>query len=133
MPILSVRLCAAPSAELSGRVAAALTDLTVDVLKKKREVTAVAVDYLPPAQWFIGGESLAARSLATFHLDIKVTEGTNTKDEKALYVGRVFAAMEEIVGPLAPASYIVVHDLRADSWGYQGQTQEFRYVRGKPL
>lgn len=52
-----------------------------------------------------------------------MTEGTNTKDEKALYVSRVFAAMEGILGPLAPASYIVIHEVRGDSWGFQGQTQ----------
>lgn len=133
MPILNVKLCATPAPETSGRVAAALTDLTVEVLKKKRELTAVAIEYVPASEWFISGSTLASQSLGTFYLDIKVTEGTNTKDEKAHYVSRVFAALEEIIGPLAPASYIVVHDVRGDSWGYQGQTQEYRYVRGKSL
>lgn len=133
MPILIVKLCATPTPELSRCVAAVLTDLTVEVLKKKRELTAVAIEYVPAAEWFIAGTALASQSLATFQLDIKVTEGTNTKDEKAQYVSRVFAALEEIIGPLAAASYIVVHDVRGDSWGYQGQTQEYRYVRGKSL
>jgi 4-oxalocrotonate tautomerase len=133
VPILNVKLCATPTPETSDRVAAALTDLTVEVLKKKRELTAVAIEYVPASEWFIAGSTLASQSLGTFYLDIKVTEGTNTKDEKAYYVSRVFAALEEIIGPLAPASYIVVHDVRGDSWGYQGQTQEYRYVRGKSL
>jgi len=64
---------------------------------------------------------------------IKVTDGTNTKDEKAVYVSRAFSAIEAIIGPLALASYIVIHDVRGDAWGYQGQTQEFRYVKGKAL
>ncbi len=133
MPILNVKLCAAPSADISGRVAAALTDLTVDILGKKRELTAVAVDQVSPSDWFIGGAPLSAGALATFHLAIKITEGTNTKDEKARYVERAFAAVEGILGPLAPASYIVIDDVRADSWGYQGRTQEERYVRGKTI
>ncbi|MFI5339785.1 MAG: hypothetical protein ACHQ7N_08100 [Candidatus Methylomirabilales bacterium] len=41
--------------------------------------------------------------------------------------------MEGIVGNLAPASYIVIHEVHADAWGYQGQTQEFRYINGKPI
>ena len=53
--------------------------------------------------------------------------------KKALYALRVFAGIEAIVGTLAPASYIVIHEVRADAWGYQGQTQEFRYVRGKAI
>lgn len=133
MPILNVKLCAPHSADTSARIAAALTDLTVEILKKKRELTAVAIEHVAPSEWFIAGVSLAAQPLRTFHLDIKVTDGTNTKDEKAQYIARVFAAVEGIIGPLAPASYIVVHDVRADSWGYQGQTQEYRYVRGKVL
>ena len=133
MPYLNVKLCTAPSQELSDKVAAVLTDLTAEILKKKRELTAVAVEYVLPMQWFIAGAALASQLQRSFYLDIKVTEGTNTKDEKALYVARVFSAIEAIVGSLAPASYIVIHDVRGDSWGYQGQTQEFRYVKGKSL
>ncbi len=62
-----------------------------------------------------------------------MTEGTNTKDEKAAYVEKVFAAMTAALGELHPASYVVVHDVGADSWGYGGRTQEFRYVRGQGL
>lgn len=133
MPILNVKIRTTPSPQLSSRIAAALTDLTVEILGKKRELTAVAIEYVAPTEWFIAGAALADPSFATFHLDIKVTEGTNTKDEKALYIDRVFAAVEGIIGDLAPASYVVVHDVRADSWGYQGQTQERRYIRGKAL
>jgi 4-oxalocrotonate tautomerase len=133
MPYLNLKLCAPPSPEISTQIAAALTDLTAEVLKKKRELTAVVVEYVAPAQWYIGGASLASQPLCSFYLDIKVTEGTNTKDEKALYVARVFEAIEKIVGAVAPASYIVIHEVHADAWGYQGQTQEFRYVKGKAL
>ena len=133
MPYLNCKLCVPPSQDVSDKIASALTDLTAEVLKKKRELTAVAVEYVAPEQWYIGGTSLADQSLRSFYLDIKVTEGTNTKDEKALYVSRVFAAVEAIVGSVAPASYIVIHEVRADAWGYQGQTQEFRYVRRKVL
>ena len=133
MPYLNCKLCVPPSQEVTAKIASVLTDLTAEVLKKKRELTAVAVEYVAPEQWYIGGTSLADQSLRSFYLDIKVTEGTNTKDEKALYVSRVFAAIEAIVGTVAPASYIVIHEVRADSWGYQGETQEFRYVRRKVL
>ncbi len=133
MPILNVKLCISPSLEISQRIATVLTDLTVEILKKKRELTAVAIDNVVPSEWFIGGNALTAEPFSTFHLDIKVTEGTNTKDEKAIYVSRVFNAVEGIIGQLAPASYIVVHEVRGDSWGYQGQTQEYRYIKGKAL
>lgn len=133
MPILNIKICTSPSPETSARVAAILTDLTIEVLKKKRELTVIVLEHIPASQWFIAGSALASQSLASFCLEIKVTEGTNTKDEKAQYISRVFAAMEEIIGPLAPANYIVVHDVRGDSWGYQGETQEYRYIFSKSL
>ncbi|MBK8754017.1 MAG: tautomerase family protein [Candidatus Competibacteraceae bacterium] len=133
MPYLNVKICAASSQELSAEIALVLTDLTTELLKKKRELTAVTVEYIAAEQWFIGGTPIADQLVSSFYLDIRVTEGTNTKDEKAIYVSRVFAAIEAIIGSLAPASYIVIHEIHADAWGYQGQTQEFRYIRGKAL
>ncbi len=80
--------------------------------------------------WFIAGTAV---SVPTFYLDIKITEGTNTKNEKAAYIKQIFEGMEVILGQVASASYIVIHEVRADSWGYQGETQEFRYIKGKSL
>ena len=133
MPYLNLKLCGETSQEIASLAAKCLTDLTAEILKKKRELTAIAVEFVAPSHWYIAGASLGEQSLRSFYLDIKVTEGTNTKDEKAQYALRVFAGMEAIVGTLAPASYIVLHEVRADAWGYQGQTQEFRYVRGKTM
>lgn len=133
MPYLNAKLCAPESSETTAKIAGLLTDITAEVLKKKREVTSVAVEYVSPECWFIGGAALASRGAATFYLDIKVTEGTNTKDEKAAYVQRVFSSVEAVLGKLDPASYIVIHEVGGDSWGYQGLTQEYRYIQGKRL
>lgn len=133
VPYLNLKLCGEPSQATATLAAKCLTDLTAEILKKKRELTAIAVEFVTPSRWYVGGTSLADQALRSFYLDIKVTEGTNTKDEKAFYALRVFAAIEAMLGALAPASYIVIHEVRADAWGFQGQTQEFRYVQGKAM
>jgi len=133
MPYLNLRLSAPESPAITAQLAAVLTELTGKVLKKKRELTAVAIDYTSPERWFIGGAALSAQAQTSFYLDIKITEGTNTKDEKAAYVAQVFAAIEAIVGLVNPTSYIVIDEVRGDAWGYQGLTQECRYIRGKTL
>jgi 4-oxalocrotonate tautomerase len=132
MPYLNVKLRASVTPETSSEIATVLTDLTAEVLRKKRELTAVAIEFVAADSWYIGGVHLDQPS-STFFLEIKVTDGTNTKDEKSHYIKRVFDAMEGILGPLAPASYVVIHEVRADAWGYRGKTQEFRYVSGKAL
>jgi 4-oxalocrotonate tautomerase len=133
MPYLNVKICAPQSAETTSKIAAFLTGLTADVLHKKKELTSVAIEYMPAQQWFIGGSPLSAQDAKTFYLDIKVTEGTNTKNEKAEYIKKVFAEFETVLGRLDPANYIVIHEVRADSWGYAGDSQEFRYIKGKSL
>ena len=133
MPYLKLKLSAAESVETTEKIAVVLTELTADILKKKRELTAVEIEFISPQRWFIGGVSLQEQNATSFYLDIKVTEGTNTKDEKARYVGQVFSSIESIIGPLATASYVVIEEVNADAWGYQGQTQEFRYIKGKAL
>lgn len=133
MPYLSVKLSPPPAPETADQLALALTELTAGILKKKSELTAIAVEHIPSSLWFIGGKTLAAQGEATFYLDIKVTEGTNTKDEKAAYIKAVFSMAESLLGRLHPTSYIVIHEVRADAWGYGGATQEFRYIAGKAL
>jgi 4-oxalocrotonate tautomerase len=132
MPYLNLNLPVAPSADVAAKAAEVLTQLTAELLGKKPELTAVAITATPLGAWYVGGRALPAGQ-SSFYLDIKVTEGTNTKNEKARYVEAIFDAMKTLLGELAPASYVVIHEVHADAWGYSGQTQEFRYIKGRPL
>jgi len=120
MPILNVKISQPATAEMTQQVANSLLDLTTRILRKPREVTAITVSYVPPEQ----GKN-------SFYFDIKVTDSTNTKDEKAAYVAACFEAMAQLLPNLHEESYIFVHDVRADAYGYGGQTQEFRYVAAR--
>ena len=131
MPFLNLKVSGSHGADTTARLAGILTELTGEGLGKKRELTAVAIEYVPREQWFVGSVTLASKRSTGFYLDIKVTEGTNTKDEKVEYIGKVFAALEAVLGKIEPASYIVIHEVRADAWGYQGASQEFRYIDGR--
>jgi len=131
MPIINVKLSAAPSAELVDRVSETVLELTTRILRKNRAVTAIALDFVPREHWIVGGRTLAAQDKHSFYLDIKVVSGTNTKDEKAAYVAAVFSAFAELLGELHPESYVYVHDVAAEAYGYGGLTQEYRYIRGK--
>src|ERR687894_636081 len=82
-----------------------LAEVTARVLGKNPQITAVTVDYTAPEHWIVGGKSLAQHGKASFWLDIKVVDGTNTKDEKAQYLSEVFALMRRILGDLHEESY----------------------------
>ena len=71
------------------------------------------------------------RGRASFWIDVHVSEGTNTKDEKADYLAAVFGRMGELLGPLHHESYLHVDEVRGDAYGFGGLTQERRYIAGK--
>lgn len=127
MPILNVKVSAEKSPELVKQISDLLLDLTSRILKKKREVTAIAIDFVGRDNWVVGGHLLSEQNKNSFYFDIKITDETNTKDEKALYIKEAFAGFERILGNLHEESYIYVHDVRAASYGYGGYTQEYRY------
>lgn len=127
MPILNVKVSGTKSIELTTQISELLLDLTTRILKKKREVTAIAIDYVDPDNWIVGGKSLSEQRKNSFYFDIKITDETNTKDEKALYIKEAFNGFSQILGNLHEESYIYVQDVRAASYGYGGYTQEYRY------
>lgn len=127
MPILNVKVSAKKSPELTKQISELLLDLTTRILKKKREVTAIAIDYVDHDSWIIAGKPLSEHGKSSFYFDIKITDETNTKDEKALYIREAFAGFAGILGDLHEESYIYVQDVRAASYGYGGFTQEYRY------
>jgi 4-oxalocrotonate tautomerase len=127
MPHIALMISGQPDAALTRSVAAAVADLTVEVLGKPRELIALTIQYLDPAQWIIDGQPLSDSGRNAFQLDISITDETNTKTEKARYLAQVYARMGELIGNLHPTSYIHVIDARAAAYGYGGLTQERRY------
>jgi 4-oxalocrotonate tautomerase len=131
MPILNVKVSATPSTALSQEIGQGLTELTSRVLRKNPELTAVTVQYVPQEHWIVAGRSLAEHGKHGFYLDIKVVDGTNTKDEKAEYVARAFDFFARLLGDIHPESYVYVEDVQAHAYGFGGKTQEHRYVRAQ--
>lgn len=127
MPILNVKVSAIKTQTLTNEISTLLLDLTTRILKKKREVTSIAIDYVNPEDWIVGGISLKKLAKNTFYLNITITDETNTKDEKAFYIKEVFDGFANILGDIHEESYIYVQDVKAASYGYGGYTQEYRY------
>lgn len=109
-------------------VARMATDLARRLLGKREDLTAVRVERVPADDWFVAGRAVAGSGLATYSLEIRVTEGTNTKAEKAAFLAAVHERMERLLGPLEPESYVHVIEARADAYGWAGLSQEFRFV-----
>jgi 4-oxalocrotonate tautomerase len=130
MPILNVKVSAARSSEMTRKISTVLSYLTKRILGKDPHVTSIAIEYVDPEDWIVGGKSLSEQGKSSVYFDIKITDETNTKAEKAIYIREAFAAFSELLGDLHHESYIYVQDVRATAYGYGGKTQEFRYQHG---
>ncbi len=103
------------------------TRLMATVMRKKRELTAVLVEQAPADAWTVAAEPVRVAG----HLDVKVTEGTNTVEEKSRFIAAAAKLLKDALGSDLPvATYVVVHELAADSWGYDGLSQEYRRKTG---
>jgi 4-oxalocrotonate tautomerase len=132
MPMITIQYASAHSLSVSrADIVAAVAELEQSILHKDPNVTAMLVEERAPEDWFIAGRSLAETGKAAFWLDIRVTDGTNTKDEKAAFVAAAFKAFGELLGPLDNECYVHVDDARGDAYGYGGLTQERRYIAAK--
>ena len=129
MPYLHIQISGERDDALARRTAEAAAELTATLLHKDRALTAVVVEFIEPAHWFIGGRALAAGGPRSYHWLVSITDETNTKAEKARYIAAVHAAMGELLGEVAEHSYVHVADWRASAYGYGGLTQEHRYQR----
>ncbi len=132
MPLITVSYSSSRETKsLKSEIAATVSELTAKILHKDPKVTAIVLKSVDPADWFAGGKSLAEHKLASYWIDIHVSEGTNSKDEKAAYLSEVFKRMGELLGPLHEETYLHIDEVKGDAYGFGGLTQERRYIAGK--
>ena len=126
MPTLSLKVAPLRNPAQYQALAQALTRLTAQHLGKRQEVTAVIIEDLPAARWYIASQVVQG---ATALLEISITTGTNTLAQKEAFIAAAFAELEQQLGdgrPLEPASYVIVREVPASDWGYGGRTQAAR-------
>ena len=126
MPILNVLLSGTADEQKTQQVAHMLANCTSQILRKKPELTSIAIRYLEPAHWIVGGQSLAVQDKSSAYVEIKITDETNTRAEKAAYIQAVYNGLLALMPYVHSESYIHVDDVPAGAYGYGGKAQEFR-------
>ena len=127
MPYLHIQISGPRDAALAASVAQRGAELTARLLGKDPAATAVVIDFIDPALWFVAGAPLHESRVRSYHWTVSVTDETNTKAEKADYLAAVHQAMDELLNGAAEHSYTYVIDARAAAYGFGGRTQEWRY------
>jgi 4-oxalocrotonate tautomerase len=126
MPVLRLEIAPLQEPARYAALARALTQLMAGVLGKQAGLTAVVVNDRPAAQWFVGG---APVDRPAAFLEANITAGTNSPGEKARFIAEAHAELRRQLAPqgdLHPASYVIVREVPATDWGYDGLTQHAR-------
>ena len=102
-----------------------ITQLMASVLGKRADLTSVLVEQPATADWAIGGTPMKI----AVHLEATITAGTNSPEQKARFIDKTMRLLTSVLGSeLNPATYIVVNEVPANAWGYDGRTQESRLL-----
>ncbi|NNF95322.1 MAG: hypothetical protein HKM94_00125 [Halobacteria archaeon] len=126
MPYINIRLAGHLEQEQRNQLYEQTTSLMNTVMRKRREVTVVHIQESEPQQWSTNAIPLAAKTPIGAYVDIKVTDGTNTPEEKAEMISQTVRMLHDVVGTIQEACYVVIDDIPAESWGYNGKTQAAR-------
>lgn len=121
MPFARVTTHPALNTSVSAALAEEVTAHLAKLMGKKAALTSVLVE--PAAgKWFIGGHEVPRSS----HFEVAVTAGTNTAQQIEQFISAAHASLVRHCGTLPEASYVVVRELPATSWGYNGMSQAAR-------
>lgn len=126
MPFIRISLAGkSPSAQQVMHLQAETTKLMAEILGKRPEVTVVAVESGSASHWSIGGEAFKeAQGLG--QMEAFITAGTNTEQEKADFIAGAYQMLATVVGTVCTPIYVLIIEVYAANWGYDGQTQAAR-------
>lgn len=101
-----------------------LLEITAGVLRKKPEVTEIVIEHTSRSwHWSLAGQR---QTSVMYKLDISITKGTNTDEEKACWISAAHRLMSDCLLQSELVNYITINEIPAGSWGYNGVTQHTR-------
>jgi 4-oxalocrotonate tautomerase len=131
MPAIHLKVSGQENPALAKELVKTISKHTKEILNKRPEVTVVTVSFIPDYLWFINSESLADLKKNSFSLTIKISDSTNLKDDKAKFVEALHSSLSVIIGNIHPVSYIAIEEMKADAYGYEGFTIEYKIISNK--
>lgn len=131
MPAIHLKLSGKKDSALAKKLALSISTITKEVLNKKPEVTVVTVSFIPNDLWFINSESLAELKANSFYLTIKISDSTNLKEDKAKYIEAIHQELSSILATIHPVSYTAIEEMKADAYGYDGLTIEYKWINNR--
>ncbi|KAG1707600.1 hypothetical protein GQR58_003262 [Nymphon striatum] len=132
MPYIEVKIAKKRITKQEVRIlSSGITEVMSGILNKKRSLVAVSIETIDPDKWFVAEKEVLEHELTTAFVSARITEGTNTVKEKEDAIEAINQLLNQVLGTMTEASYIVLEALPSTDWGYSGKTQEYRKLSNK--
>jgi len=119
MPYINITIHSSLTDQQADRLSRGTIQSMSQSMGMNQDAISVAIQDSNATRWTINGQS----EMQTVFIEIFTTIGTNSPRQKARLIEDLHALLVEIFGPITEASYIVIHEIPAQNWGYAGQTQ----------
>lgn len=128
MPILKVKVSQPASTDMTLAVSKTLLELTTRILHKKLGLTSIAIDYVPPEHQAVGGSTLAVQDKSSFLFRHPGRGWHPHRRSKGAVHCRSVYCFSKLLGKPHEESYICVHDVRAEAYGFGRLAQAYRDI-----
>lgn len=98
------------------------TQLLSRFTKKNESATVVNISESLPDQWAVNGSPLSKEQPPSVFVDIKLAEGNHLPSEQSTIISKIVEMLSKILGSIRDTCYVVINEVTAMSWGYQGRT-----------
>ena len=108
--------------DIQQRLATGVTELLEQDLLKEPEVTVVHTNLVPTDRWFVDHAERHPDTTGA-HLEVSITAGTNTAQEKAAFLEHAYALLGDTLGTIPATVYVAIIELDGEAYGYNGISQ----------
>ena len=129
MPIINIELTADIDKQQHENIAQETTRIMGEILQKDTQLTAVTIKRIERENWFIGGRNLNQRKKESAFIYVKISQGTNTSEQKSAAIKAFYKLLNDQAGPLDNTSYVTLDEISTNNWGYGGKTQKARQIK----
>lgn len=120
MPYVRITVAAALESGQVARLQRGTTELMARLLGKREDLTVVSVAQEDKGNWSVGGSPAEGTMV---QLQAFITDGTNTVEEKEAFIAAAYALLTQVVGASIGPLYVIVSEVPAANWGYDGLSQ----------
>lgn len=126
MPFINVKIKGkALTAEQTARIQTEGTRLLADILHKDINRIGLLIEQDPSFSWAVAGRPVQVGA----NVDSIILQGANTAEEKAQYIAATYELLHDVIGSDLPnVTFVNLHELPIESWGFGGVTNAHRYA-----